>query len=217
MYFSTIPDIEYDLKPISYPFSGSEYLIAKNFFRRYQINPDVFSYSVFFQKYSVEDGERLDSIAEKAYADPYLDWIIVLTNNMIAPQFSLPLTEYELRKHCEKKYSIDPYSTIKHYKTIAVYNSSGLPVLKEGLIVKRSFYDAPFKYNDNGFVTTVPGSSVCTPVTLFDYEQELNEKKREIWLLKPQYLQAFIMDFQKTNLYKSSTSSVNKKLKKSGV
>ena len=44
-YFRNIPNIEYDTKPIQYPFSESEYVVAKNFFSRYQVNPDVFSYA----------------------------------------------------------------------------------------------------------------------------------------------------------------------------
>ena len=56
MYFSLIPDIKYDLKPISYPFSESDYITAKNFFRRYQVNPDLFDYAVFYKKYSIKIG-----------------------------------------------------------------------------------------------------------------------------------------------------------------
>ena len=70
-YFQNIPNIQYDQKPISYPFSESDYVIAKNFFRRYQVNPDVFSYSVYFKKYSVKEGEKIYDIAQKAYGDPF--------------------------------------------------------------------------------------------------------------------------------------------------
>ena len=42
MYFSIIPNLAYDEKPIKYPFSESDFVTAKNFFRRYQVDPDVF-------------------------------------------------------------------------------------------------------------------------------------------------------------------------------
>ena len=67
MYFSLIPNIEYDEKPISYPFSESDFVTAKNFFRRYRINEDVFSYAVFFNKYVIKDGDRPDVVADKVY------------------------------------------------------------------------------------------------------------------------------------------------------
>jgi hypothetical protein len=216
MYFSFIPDIEYDKKPIQYPFSESDFVVAKNFFRRYQVNPDVFSYSVYFKKYAVEEGDRLDTIAEAAYGNPFFDWVIVLTNNIINPAFAFPLSQENLRKVLEKTYD-DPYSEIKYYKTYEVKNSVGTIVLKEGLVVDEKFYNSPFKYWDGSGVSQMLGSDVSTPVTIFEYEEEENEKKREIFLLKPTYLDAFLTDFRKTNLYGRSSDFINNRLKKTGV
>ncbi len=216
MYFSFIPNIEYDKKPIQYPFSESDFVVAKNFFRRYQVNPDVFSYSVYFKKYAVEEGDRLDTIAEKAYGNPFFDWIIVLTNNIINPAFAFPLSQENLRKVLEKTYD-NPYSEIKHYKTYEVKNSAGTIVLKEGLIVDEKFYNSSFKYWDGSGVTQTSGSQISRPVTVFEYEEEENEKKREIFLLRPSYLDAFLTDFRKTNLYGRSSDFINNKLKKTGA
>ena len=64
-----LPEIAYDTKPVSYPFSESDRVIAKNFFRRYKVNEDIFSSAILFQKYTIRDGERPDMVAEKAYRD----------------------------------------------------------------------------------------------------------------------------------------------------
>lgn len=216
MYFSFIPSIQYDTKPIQYPFSESDFVVAKNFFRRYQVNPDVFSYSVYFKKYAVEEGERLDTIAEKAYGNPFYDWVIVLTNNIIDPAFGLPLSPENLRKTLEASY-YDPYIEIKHYKTYEVKNSAGTVVLKEGLIVDQKFYNSIFKYWDGTEVKQKLGSEVSRPITVFEYEEEQNEKKREIYLLKPIYLDGFLSDFRKTNLYGKSSDFIDNRLKKTGV
>ena len=53
MYFSMLPEIAYDTKPVSYPFSESDRVIAKNFFRRYKVNEDIFSSAILFQKYTI--------------------------------------------------------------------------------------------------------------------------------------------------------------------
>jgi hypothetical protein len=216
MYFSFIPNIQYDRKPIQYPFSESDFVVAKNFFRRYQVNPDVFSYAVYFKKYAVIEGERLDNIAEKAYGDPFFDWIIALTNNMIDPLFGLPLSENELRKTLESSYD-DPYSTIKHYETYEIKTNSGVTVLKSGLVVDERFYSSPFKYWNGTSVEQIPGSDASRAVTIFEYESNENEKKREIFLLKPRYLDAFLSDFRKTNLYGKSSDFIDNRLKKTGV
>ena len=98
MYFSLVPDIKQPVRPISFPFSESEYITAKNFFRRYQVNPDIFEYAVYFKKYAIEEGDRLDNVADKLYGDPELDWVIVLSNGMINPQFSMPLRDQTVVK-----------------------------------------------------------------------------------------------------------------------
>ena len=216
MYFSFIPNIEYDKKPIQYPFSESDFVVAKNFFRRYQVNPDVFSYAVYFKKYAIEEGERLDTIAEKAYGNPFFDWVIALTNNMINPLFDLPLSQNDLRKSLESSYD-DPYSTIKHYETYEIKNNNGVTILRSGLIVDETFYSSPFKYWNGTSVENISGSTVSRPVTIFEYEEQQNEKKREIYLLKPTYLDAFLSDFRKTNLYGKSSDFVNNRLKRTGV
>jgi len=216
MYFKNIPNIEYDTKPISYPFSNSDFVIAKNFFRRYQVNPDIFSYSVFFKKYSVVDGERLDILANKAYGDPFFDWVIILTNNIINPLFDWPLDEYSLRKYCELNYD-NPYSEIHHYETYELKNNSGNIILKSGLIVDEKFYNSLFKYWSESQVMQIPGNEISKPITVFEYESQKNELKREIYLLKPEYLDGFISDFRKTNLYALSSDYIDSKLKKTGV
>lgn len=216
MYFRNIPDIQYDTKPIRYPFSESDFVRAKNFFRRYQINPDVFSYAVFFKKYAIQDGDRLDTLAEDLFGDPFMDWVIVLTNNMINPLFDLPLSDNDLRKHIEANYD-NPYSEIHHYETVEVKNNAGQIVLRGGLIVDETFYNSPFKYWSGTNVAEVLGSEVSYPVTIFDYEMNENEKKREIYLLKPEYLEAFITDFKNTNLYSKSSDYISNNLKKTGV
>ncbi len=216
MYFKNIPDIQYDTKPIRYPFSESDFVRTKNFFRRYQINPDVFSYSVFFKKYALQDGDRLDSLAERLYGDPFLDWVLVLTNNMINPLFDIPLSEHDLRKYLESSYD-NPYGEIHHYETIEFKNSQGQLILKSGLVVDENFYTSPFKYWNGSQVSQILGNQVSYPVTVFDYESNENEKKREIYLLKPEYLEAFITDFKNTNLYSKSSDYIENNLKKTGV
>ena len=140
MYFSLIPNIEYDEKPISYPFSESDVVTAKNFFRRYKINDDIFSYAVFFKKYAIEDGERPDSLADKAYGDPFYDWVILLTNNMVNAQYDWPMTNYEISKVLESEYD-DAYSEIDYYETIKIGQYAA------GLRVDEAFYNGQHKVN----------------------------------------------------------------------
>ena len=209
MYFSLLSNIAYDEKPISYPFSESDFVTAKNFFRRYKLNDDVFSYAVFFQKYAIVDGERPDSVAEKAYGDPFFDWVILLTNNMVNAQYDWPLTNYELQKVLESEYD-DAYSEIHHYETVKIGQYAA------GLHVDETFFNGQHKVNVNGTVSLKNGSEICGPVTVAEHYTRENEKKREIYLLKPAYFQSFVDDFRKKNLYQKSGNYINQRLKKTG-
>lgn len=209
MYFSIVPNISYDEKPISYPFSESDFVTAKNFFRRYKINDDIFSNAVFFQKYAIEDGERPDSLADKAYGDPFYDWVILLTNNLVNAEYDWPMSNFEIYKVLESEYE-DPYGTIHHYET---YEIGQYPA---GLRVDETFYNSTQKLNINGSIQTKNGNEICRPVTIAEWFTDENEKKREIYLLKPAYLQSFVDDFRKRNLYKKSGDYINQRLKQTG-
>ena len=209
MYFSLLPNIQYDEKPIRYPFSESDFVTAKNFFRRYKLNDDIFSYAVFFSKYAIVDGERPDSLALKAYGDTFYDWVILLTNNMVNAQYDWPMTNYEISKVLESEYD-DAYSTIHHYETIKIGQYAA------GLHVDETFYNAQHKVNIDGIVSTKNGNEICSPVTVSEHFYSENEKKREIYLLKPTYFQSFVNDFRKKNLYKKDANYISQRLKKTG-
>ena len=205
-YFKHLPNIVYQERPLKYPFSVAEETIVKNFFKRVKLNDDIFSYAVYFDKYSILDGERPDMLADKLYGDPYYDWVILLTNNMINAQYDWPKTNYELHKVLDSEYE-DPYNEIHHYETIA---TGRYPA---GLRVDKTFFDSTHVVNNNGVISTVNGSALCGPVSVAEHFTRENEKKREIYLLKQRYFQSFIKDFKKQNQYKRSSKFINQRLK----
>ncbi len=210
MFFSIVPDIQYDEKPISYPFSESDFVTAKNFFRRYKVNENVFQYATFFKKYTIRDGERPETVAEKIYGNQFYDWVILLTNNMVNAQYDWPRSNYEMYKIVEEEFD-DPYSEISHYEikeTIGHYQA--------GLRVDKTFYDGTHKLNIDGSVQIKNGNEIASPITVAEYYQNENEKKREIYLLKPRYLESFVKDFKKQNLYKKDDNYISQTLKKTG-
>jgi len=214
MYFSFVPDIKYDEKPIKFPFSQSEYITAKNFFRRFKIDEDYFQYSVYFNRYAITDTDRLDTISEKFYGNPFYDWVIAITNNIINTQFDWPLKEWQVRDMVE-----NPDDT-HHYETIEVINAEGNVVLQPGLTVDERFVNSVFKYVDTTtptvIYTTRAGTNVTHRVTNLDQTIKENDAKREIYILKPIYLQSFVTEFRKQNLYSESSNYISSTLKQTG-
>ena len=210
MYFSIVPNISYDEKPISYPFSESDFVTAKNFFRRYKVNEDVFSSAVLFRPYVIADGMRPDTVAHEMYGNAFYDWVVLLTNNMVNAQYDWPMSNYEVYKILEEEYD-DPYSEISHYKI-----KEAIGQYSAGLHVDAAFYNAQHKINVNGSIQTKNGNEIASPVTVAEYFQELNEEKREIYLLRSEYLQSFVDDFRRQNLYQRSGNYISQRLKKTG-
>ena len=209
MYFKLVPNISYDEKPISYPFSESDYVTAKNFFRRYRVNEDVFSYAIYFSKVFIQEGERPDTLAQKAYGSPFYDWVILLTNNMVNAQYDWPMSNYAIYKTLEQEYD-DPYSEIMYYETdeIAQYPA--------GTRVDETFYNKTHKLNIDGNVVTKAGNTIARPVTVAEHFARENEKKREIYLLKPAFFKSFVEDFRRKSLYKKSNNYISQRLKQVG-
>ena len=197
MYFSLIPDIKYDTKPISYPFSESDFITTKNFFRRYKIDDNIFGYATFYKKYAVEDGERIENIAKRYYGNVFYDWVIVLTNNFVNPQFAFPVGSETVRKIAEEKYGeSEAYSGIHHYETIEKKSGQKIDgidvvVLNGGITVDKKFYDSTFTYWSGTQHLTVNGNTVSKAITNYEHEVAENENKREIYLLRRGYFKRF--------------------------
>ena len=210
MYFSIVPNISYDEKPIKYPFSESDFVVAKNFFRRYKVSDDIFSSAVYFTKFSIPDGMRPDAVALKAYGNEFYDWIILLVNNMVNAQYDWPMNNYEIYKILEEEYD-DPYSEISHYEI-----KEAIGPYSAGLHVDETFYNGQHKLNINGSIQTKNGNEICSPVTVAEYYTSENEKKREIYILKAEYVQSFVDDFRSRNLYQKDGNYISQRLKKTG-
>ena len=217
MYFSILPNIKYDVKPQSFPFSSSDYVEVNNFFRRYLINEDIFDYTVYLNQYAVNQGVRIEYIAEEIYGRPSLDWVIALTNNITNIYEDWPMDDNVLQEWAESKYGSTVYSDLAYYEISAdVKNSAGLAVLKKGQKVDSKFYNESFSYHNGdaaNTVITVDGSSVASPVTLWEEVSRQNEEKRKIWVIKPTFIDPLINSLKKQSTYGKCSAYLSKKLK----
>ncbi len=134
-YFRQIPDFEYIDRNSDAKIS--DYTTVKNLFKRGKIREDIFGNLQFFEKYQIVGDERPDNVAYKFYGDETLDWVVLLSNNILNIQDEWPLPQnvfdqIMLEKYgsYEKLYSdSDPH----HYETIEIRNSSGIVILPGGL------------------------------------------------------------------------------------
>jgi len=210
-YFRSIPDIEYVNR-----FSNaklSEYIRSKNIFTRVKIREGIFENLMYYVKYNIIGDERPDNVANEYYGDPTLDWMVLLSNNIVNVYDEWPLTQRAFDTFLIEKYgTYDKINQIHHYETEEVLNSKGQRILEKGLQV-------PFNYSvtffDSGLGTEVTKTGITKSVTNLDFETKKEDAKRNIFLIKIDYLNMIIDDLINALEYKEgSTQFVSETLKR---
>ena len=95
-YFRELPTLQY-LSPLSDRNNISEYVDAKNLFKRIKLREDFQSTLTNFDKYQIVDGERPDQVAKDVYGSPNLDWVVLTTNNVINVRDEWPMSQNDLQ------------------------------------------------------------------------------------------------------------------------
>lgn len=204
MFFSLLPNIEFSQQRNKYRFTEQDFIVAKNIFRQFPVDNSAYATDLFAE-FLVKEGARPDYIAELLYNNSGYDWVILLTNKVINLYNDWPLSSKEFENYVFDKYE-NPLE-IKHWQTIEVKNDLGEIVQPKGIIV---YYDPTdpdsytLKYvkSYNPLVEEIEtGNNVLESVSYYEYEQEVNEKKRIIQILKPTYLQQFVKLFKVSTGY----------------
>ena len=210
-YFKKIPDFEYVSRLPDAKIS--DYIRVKNLFKKGYLKEDIFQDLTLFTKYQVQGNERPDNVAYKIYNDPSLDWIVLLSNNIINIQTEWPMDQYELDRYLLDKYeSYEKLNEIHHYETIEIKNSSGVIMVEEGLTVDSDFSVTFYDWMIDSLETK---SGITNPVTNYEYEMKKEDEKRNIFLLKSDYVHVVKDDLTSIMRYKKgSTQYVSGTLKK---
>ena len=143
-YFRKVPNFEY-VNRTKGNTDISNYITVKNLFKRGKIRPDIFGNVSFFTKYKIIGDERPDNVAFKEYNDSSLDWVVLLSNNILNIQDEWPLSQNSLDEVLLDKYGTyqELHSGIHHYETIEIKNTKGGIILPGGL-------ETPNKWRTNG-------------------------------------------------------------------
>ena len=206
-YFRQLPDLDYPSLRNDRE-SAYDYQIVKNIFKRAVLRDDIFDEVTAFTKYSVEGDERPDQVAYDFYGDSGLDWVVLTTNNIIHVRDEWPMGNQDFLTYLNDKYTDQELSNIHHYETDLLRDSQGKLIQPKGLNVPG---DYSISFLDNGVLRT---ESKITSFTFLEHETNLNDDKRNINILKPEYLTIFLENFAEIMEYKPSRQRVSDTLKK---
>ena len=202
-YFRELPIIEYQ-SPFSTRSSSDEYVQVKNLFRRVKLRDDLKSNITFLRNYYVRDGFRPDQVANDLYGSSTYDWVEIHTGGIVNIRDEWPLNSKEIYEYSLNKYGND-LNQIKYYVTTEVKDSSGKVYLPKGKVVDANF-TIPDPTSPTATLNPVGG------VTNYEYEAKINEDKRNLTILRPEYLELFLGDMRRIMNYSKSSQFVNNRV-----
>ena len=167
MYFENFPVIQFA------SVKGVEPKIVTNLLRRVALRAKVKENTMMFDTYDVIEGETPEMIAHKLYGDAELHWIVCMTNDIVNRFHDWPMNTNQFLSYVRDKY--DNPNAVHHYE---ISQTSGDTTLK--IDVGTSNADYP----------------TATAVTNLEFEEEEQNKKRQIRLLDPIYVPQVVEEFQ---------------------
>ena len=168
-----------------------------------------------FYKYTVKDSDTPEIIASKFYDDPERHWVVLLFNDIIDPQFDWPLNYNSFIDFVSEKYSAngaanttvqtglewakDVNNVKEYYKVITRTSSDGTEIIEKIEVDANTYANVG---TSSSSYTLQDGSSITESITTdtktyYDYENELNEAKREIKILKEEFVSQVEKEFKR--------------------
>ena len=192
--------------------SEGDYSIVKNFFKRVKLRDDIFQDLTFFTKFTVAGDDRPDNVANTVYDDPSLDWVVLLSNNIVNVQSEWPLGQAAFNTYITEKYGDETtlYSGIHHYESREVQANDGTIIIPSG---QRVSVGQSVSFFDEDSSQQIVRTDVAMPITNYAFEEKLNDEKRNIFVLKPIYLNIIFDDInQLMRNKKGSTQFISETL-----
>jgi hypothetical protein len=184
-YFSILPKI------IKTDATGNSILMT-NLMARASVVPSLLNNPAVFYKYDIQEGDTPEIVAHKYYGDSYRFWIVLLSNQILDPQWQWPLNSNEFEDYLLAKYpSTNIYNTAYSYQKIITQLdlSTNITTVNTVEITVDSY---------NSFIPstqtfTLPTGSVVvstsvSSTSIYQYEMNLNESNRNIQLINSRYV-----------------------------
>jgi hypothetical protein len=205
-YFKHFPKVYYT------PNSEMESLdVLTNITTRFSFEQEFKKNSSIYYEYSVEDGETPEIVAAKIYGSSEKHWIIMNLNDIVDPMYDWPLTQRNVIKYIEAKYSANAAAGQTGYEwavqtTHSYYRieTQTEPVSGISTIIKKEIDSATYANVASSTTTyTLPDNNTITIdigkefKTYYEYEVEANDAKRSIKILKPELVDVVEKEFKR--------------------
>lgn len=172
-YFSYFPKTQHDLT------GDGNFVSVTNILKRFKFRSNLLNNAGNFYDYVIQNGDRPDTLAHKYYGNSKYAWVIILFNNIKDPIFDWPLFDKQFDDNVKGKYgSISSAQAQVHEYRIFINQKS---VRIDGSVVDDLYYVV-----DQNTYNSYSGYKES--VSKWDYEVELNDKRRNIKILDDRFL-----------------------------
>lgn len=177
----------------NFNYTISNDIIIKNLLSRAKIKDvDTIVKTKIYTPYFIKDGDRPETIAEEYYGSTTYFWIIMFANNIKNIYEDWPRTQEALDEYITYKYRTleEANILIHHYEDedgnlVSDYETNNMMIEKNSEIHNNMMTGLDYKVFS------------ITPISCYEYENRLNETKRIINLIRPQYITQLTTEFQK--------------------
>ena len=171
MYFRKLEKGFYDLKGDGNPKIVTDLMV------RVKVREKIINEMSLYDKYDVPSGERPEDTAFKHFGSAEYHWVILMTNNITDAYYDWPMSEQNFEAFLKDKYT-NP-DAIHHYETT---QSSG-----------KTKANGPEDYSY--LIEVNSDAAGAQSVSNRQYEQRIQDSRRQIQLLSPSYLSTFLEEF----------------------
>ena len=166
-YFSNFSTILYD------PAGDGSAKLCTDIMSRVRVRANMKREVVMLDTYAVKENETPEIVADKHHGSPYYHWVVMLLNDISDVNHDWVKSTRQMQKYLLSKYTETQLTETHHYE---ISQTSGDTTIK--IEVENSTYPS------------------ATAITNYEYEIALNDSKREIDLLRNDYLTFFVDEFQ---------------------
>ena len=201
-YFRELPNLRYP-SFLSEKTSSLDFIEVKNVFRRAKLRDDLQNNFTIFDKYEIPMGFRPDVVAEELYGSDQLDWVVLTVAGILNVRNEWPLSDRDLYDYSFDKYG-ESLNSLRFFETKEVKDSNGKLILPKGKVV------------DSNFTIPKPGEPTATlnpvvGISNYEYETRINDEKRNIFVLREEYLQQFLNDMRELMTYDESSEFIDER------
>ena len=189
--------------------------LVTNITTRFSFEQELKDNSNAFYEYEIQESDTPEIIAYKYYGSSEFHWVVLMFNDIIDPQFDWPLQYNTFIKFVDEKYSANGAANTvnqsglswamsqnnvhSYLKIVTRKTSKGDQTIEKITVDSNTYANISFS---NTTYTLTDGNQVTESITkeiqtYYDYENEQNEKKRKINLLKKEFINDVDKEFKR--------------------